>query len=69
MAADFSQLRQFRPRASRRSCRLEAEGLQLWWHDINYGQSFHKVIEQALAAAPCLEMVLWTREWVRPNGC
>ena len=44
---------------------LEAEGLQLWWdRDINYGESFHKVIEQALTAAPCV-VVVWTRESVQ----
>jgi TIR domain len=44
---------------------LEAEGLQLWWdRDIGLGQTFHKVIEQALAAAPCV-IVVWTRESVQ----
>jgi hypothetical protein len=44
---------------------LEAEGLQLWWdRDIDYGQSFHKVIEQALTAAPCV-IVVWTRDSVQ----
>jgi len=44
---------------------LEAQGLQLWWdRDIDYGQSFHKVIEQALTAAPCV-IVVWTRESVQ----
>ena len=48
---------------------LEATGLPLWWdRDIDYGQSFRKKIEQALAAAPCV-IVAWTRdsiqsEWV-----
>ena len=48
---------------------LEAEGLQLWWdRDIEYGQNFHTVIEQALTAAMCV-IVVWTRasvqsEWV-----
>jgi TIR domain len=43
---------------------LESEGLQVWWdRDIAYGQSFHKVIEQALAAATCV-IVVWTRESV-----
>jgi len=44
---------------------LEAEGLQLWWdRDIDYRQSLHKVIEQALTAAPCV-IVVWTRESVQ----
>jgi hypothetical protein len=44
---------------------LEAQGLQLWWdRDIDYGQSFHKMIEQALTAAPCV-IVVWTRESVQ----
>jgi hypothetical protein len=43
---------------------LESEGLQVWWdRDIAYGQSFHKVIEQALTAATCV-IVVWTRESV-----
>lgn len=48
---------------------LEAEGMQVWWdRDIAYGESFHKVIEQALTAAACV-IVVWTRnstrsEWV-----
>ena len=48
---------------------LEAEGMQVWWdRDIAYGESFHKVIEQALDAAACV-IVVWTSnsvasEWV-----
>jgi len=48
---------------------LEAEGIQVWWdRDIAYGESFHKVIEQALSAAACV-IVVWTSnsvasEWV-----
>lgn len=43
---------------------LESEGLQVWWdRDITYGQSFHKVIQQALTAATCV-IVAWTRESV-----
>ena len=48
---------------------LEADGLEVWWdRDIASGQSFHKVIEQALTAASCV-IVVWTRqsvasEWV-----
>lgn len=44
---------------------LESEGLQLWWdRDIEYGQSFRKMIEQALTAAPCV-VVVWTQESVQ----
>jgi len=44
---------------------LEAEGLQLWWdRDVDYGQSFHKVIQQALTAAPAV-IVVWTNESVQ----
>jgi hypothetical protein len=44
---------------------LEAEGLQLWWdRDIDSGQSFHKVIQQALTAAPAV-IVVWTNESVQ----
>ena len=48
---------------------LEGEGLQVWWdRDIAYGESFHKVIEQALNDAECV-IVAWTNhavasEWV-----
>jgi TIR domain len=48
---------------------LETAGMQVWWdRDIAYGESFHKVIEQALSAAACV-IVAWTRnstasEWV-----
>ncbi len=48
---------------------LEADGLEVWWdRDIASGQSFHKVIEQALTAASCV-VVVWTlhsvaSEWV-----
>ncbi len=43
---------------------LESEGLQVWWdRDIAYGQSFNKVIEQALTGATCV-IVVWTRESV-----
>lgn len=41
---------------------LEAERLQVWWdRDIECGQNFHQVIEQALTAARCV-IVIWTRE-------
>jgi hypothetical protein len=44
---------------------LEAEGLQLWWdREIAYGQSFHKVIEQALTTARCV-IVVWTHDSVQ----
>jgi len=44
---------------------LEAEGLQVWWdRDIDSGQSFHKVIQQALTAAPAV-IVVWTNESVQ----
>jgi hypothetical protein len=44
---------------------LEAQGLRLWSdQDIEYGQNFHKVIEQALTAATCV-IVVWTRESIQ----
>ena len=44
---------------------LEAERLQVWWdRDIEYGQNFHQVIEQALTAAKCV-IVIWTRESIQ----
>ena len=58
-----------RERVERLVHALEADGLEVWWdRDIASGQSFHKVIEQALTAAPCV-IVAWTRqsiasEWV-----
>ncbi|MGE3507777.1 MAG: toll/interleukin-1 receptor domain-containing protein [Vicinamibacterales bacterium] len=48
---------------------LEAEKLQVWWdRDIECGQNFNQMIEQALTAARCV-IVVWTRsslqsEWV-----
>ena len=58
-----------RERVERLVHALEADGLEVWWdRDIASGQSFHKVIEQALTAASCV-IVAWTRqsiasEWV-----
>ncbi len=58
-----------RERVERLVHALEADGPEVWWdRDIASGQSFHKVIEQALAAASCV-IVVWTRqsvasEWV-----
>jgi len=59
-----SYARSDRERVAKLVHALEAEGLQVWWdRDITYGQSFHKVIEQALTAATCV-IVVWTRESV-----
>ena len=48
---------------------LEAQGFDVWWdRDISLGESYHRVIEQALKRASCA-LVLWshasvTSEWV-----
>jgi len=48
---------------------IEAQGLDVWWdRDIAYGESYHRVIEQALKRAKCA-IVVWSRnsvgsEWV-----
>jgi hypothetical protein len=48
---------------------LEAHGFDVWWdRDISYGDSYHRVIEQALKGAHCA-IVVWSTqsvssEWV-----
>jgi hypothetical protein len=48
---------------------LEAHGFDVWWdRDISYGDSYHRVIEQALKGASCA-IVVWSTqsvgsEWV-----
>jgi hypothetical protein len=48
---------------------LEAQGFDVWWdRDISLGESYHRVIEQALKSAACA-IVVWTTssvgsEWV-----
>jgi TIR domain/PDZ domain len=52
---------------------LERRGWSVWWdRKIPLGQSFDKVIEEAIAAARCI-VVLWTRasvasDWVRSEA-
>lgn len=59
-----------RPRAQKIGKRLEGEGWSVWWdRKIPPGQSYSKVIEQALNAAKCV-VVLWSKasvasEWVQ----
>jgi hypothetical protein len=44
---------------------IEAQGLDVWWdRDIAYGESYHRVIEQALSRAKCV-IVVWSAESVR----
>lgn len=48
---------------------LEAQGFDVWWdRDISLGESYHRVIEQALKSAACA-IVVWSKnsvgsEWV-----
>jgi hypothetical protein len=54
-----------RARVARLVHALEADGLQLWWdRDIDSGQSFHTVIEQALTTASCV-IAVWTHDSVQ----
>lgn len=59
-----------RPKAQKVGKRLEEEGWSVWWdRKIPPGQSFSKVIEEALNAAKCV-VVLWSKasvasDWVQ----
>ena len=60
-------------KAERLAKALEEEGWSVWWDfKIRFGQTFDRVIEEALADSRCA-LVLWSRravesEWVRTEA-